>query len=96
MAGCNAVLAGLLEFIPVFLLLAVLSEDILLLLGLWFDCWSCMASNQVCYFVCPGLQVFCRLLVLLALLGLVLVAVICSYMQLCMLCFLKPAGIMVW
>jgi len=76
LAGCNAVLAGLLEFIPVFLLLAVFSEDILLLLGLWFDCWSCMASNQVCYFVCPGLQVFCKLLVLLALLGLVLVAAI--------------------
>nr|TKR59106.1 hypothetical protein D5086_0000326670 [Populus alba] len=27
--------------------LAVLSEDILLLLGLWLDCWNCMASSQL-------------------------------------------------
>ena len=79
MAGCNAVLAGLLEFIPVFLLLAVLSEDILLLLGLWFDCWSCMASNQVCYFVCPGLQGFLQIACVVGPLG---AGLGCYYMQL--------------
>jgi hypothetical protein len=35
------VLAGLLGFILVLLFPTVFSEDILLLLGMWFDCWSC-------------------------------------------------------
>ena len=72
-------LVGLLEFILEFFLSAVLSEDILLLLGLWFDCWSCMDSSQVCCFVLSRpagfLQIACAAGPLGAGLG-------CCYMQL--------------
>lgn len=95
MVDYNAVLAGLLEFLPEFLFLAALSEDILLLLRLWSDCWSCMASSQVCYFGYFDLQID----YVVAHLGQILVAAICSlvccYIQLGMLCFLKLAETMV-
>ncbi|KAJ6860488.1 hypothetical protein NC651_036777 [Populus alba x Populus x berolinensis] len=43
-------------------------------LRLWSDCWSCMASSQVCYFGCFDLQID----YVVALLGQILVATICN------------------